>query len=98
MNNANVITIAVNPKEYFEVFRNKNFNKKHKGIKKTTQGMNFESYASRIMDLREYDSVDRAPKKRIQKRFQKIILFGCYNLSSIWSFLISRFKTTEKRT
>ena len=29
IDNPNVITIAVNPKEYFEVFRNKNFNKKN---------------------------------------------------------------------
>ena len=34
IDNPNVITIAVNPKEYFEVFRNKNFNQKHKGVKK----------------------------------------------------------------
>ena len=63
IDNPNVITIAVNPKEYSEAFRNINFNKKHKGVKKTTSGMDFESYASRILDLREYDSVDRAPKK-----------------------------------
>ena len=33
INNPNIVTIAVNPKVYFEVFRNKK-NKKHKGIKK----------------------------------------------------------------
>ena len=70
IDNPNVITIAVNPNESFEVFRNKNFNKRHKGVKKATQGMDFESYASRIMDLREYDVADRAPKKLKQKRFQ----------------------------
>ena len=32
--------------------------------------MDFKSYASRILDLREYDSVNRAPKKLKQKRFQ----------------------------
>ena len=52
IDNPNVITIAVNPKEYFDVFRNENFNKKQKGVKNTTQGMDFESYAARIMDLR----------------------------------------------
>ena len=72
IDNPNVITIAVNPKEYFEVFRNKNSNKKYKGVKRTTQGMDFESYAARIMDLREYgdDAADGAPKKLKQKRFQ----------------------------
>ena len=29
-------------------------NKKHKGVKKSTPGMNFESFVSRIMDVREY--------------------------------------------
>ena len=28
----NITTIAVNPKEYFEFFRDKKFDKKHKGI------------------------------------------------------------------
>ena len=36
IDNANIVTIAVNPKEYFEVFRNKAINKKHKGVKKST--------------------------------------------------------------
>ena len=70
VNNPNVITIAVNPKKYFEVFKNRNFNKKHKGVKKTTPGMDFGSYAARVMDLKEYDTADRAPKKLKQKRFQ----------------------------
>ena len=29
--------------------------------------MNFESYAARIMELREYDASDRAPKKTYPK-------------------------------
>ena len=70
IDNPNVVTVAVNPKEYFEVFHNKSFNKKHKGVKKATEGMNFESYASRIMDLRDYDSIDKKTKQLIQKRFQ----------------------------
>ena len=70
IDNPNIVTVAVNPKEYFEVFRNKKINRKHKGIKKSTQGIEFESYASRIMDLREYDNDYGSPKKLIQKRFQ----------------------------
>ena len=38
INNPNIITIAVDPKEYFELFRNKKFNKKHKEIRKTPWG------------------------------------------------------------
>ena len=43
---------------------------KQKGVKKAIEGMDFESYASRIMDLRDYDSIDKKPKQLIQKRFQ----------------------------
>ena len=50
IDNANLVTIAVNPNEYIEIFKSKDLDKKHKGIKKTTPGMNFESFASRIMD------------------------------------------------
>ena len=70
INNPNIITLAVNPKEYFEVFRSKEINKKHKGIKKNTPGMTFESFASRIMDIREYIYIDKNPKKIKQIRFQ----------------------------
>ena len=67
IDNPNIITLAVNPKEYFEVFRSKEINKKRKGIKKSTPGMNSESFASRIMDFREYSYIDKAPKKKINK-------------------------------
>ena len=70
INNPNIITIVVNPKEYFELFLNKKFNKKHKGIRKDTRGMTFEAYAERIMDLRKYTDSDKKPKKFIQQRFQ----------------------------
>ena len=32
--------------------------------------MNFESFASRIMDFREFTPAEKQPKKIIQKRFQ----------------------------
>ena len=62
IDNANLVTIAVNPKEYIEIFKSKDLNKKHKGIKKTTPGMNFESLASRIMDVREYTTSQKKAK------------------------------------
>ena len=51
--NANICTIAVNPKEYFEKLKNRLINKKHKGVRRDTPGMNFESYAERINVLKE---------------------------------------------
>lgn len=37
--NANIVTIAVNPREYFEKYGDYNINKKHKGLKKDPSGM-----------------------------------------------------------
>ena len=70
VDNANLVTIAVNPKEYYEIFKNKAINKRHKGIKKSTPGMNFESFASRIMDIKEYAWSQKIPSKLKQMRFQ----------------------------
>ena len=71
---ANIITVALNPKEYYERFVDTTDNKNHKGLHKSTPGMNFDSYSACLSDLTEYYSeflskVD--PVKRIeQKRFQ----------------------------
>ena len=62
IDNANVITISVNPKEYFEKYRDKTVNKKHKGLKKDTPGMNFEAYSQRICSLHKF-CTDQKPKK-----------------------------------
>ena len=72
IDNPNVCTIAVNPKEYFEKFKNKDINKKHKGVRKGTRGMLFENYANQIKRLR-YDldispSVQRIKQKRSEVR------------------------------
>ena len=42
--NQNICMIAVNPKEYFEKFKNRKINKKHKGVRRDTPGMDFERY------------------------------------------------------
>ena len=67
VDNANLLIIAVNPKEYYEIFKKKSINKKHKGVKKSTPGMNFESFASRIMDIREY-TYSKKNLKRLHKK------------------------------
>ena len=70
----NIITTALNPKEYYERFIDSSFNKKHKGLSKSVRGMDFDSYSSRLSDLTEYfDNFIIKPNqvKRIeQKRFQ----------------------------
>ena len=70
IDNPNVCTLAVNPKEYFEKFKNKDFNKKHKGVKKGTAGMNFENYAKQIKRLRTDLDISFLPEFVTQKRFE----------------------------
>ena len=66
--NPNIVTIAVNTKEYFEKYKDKSFNKKHKGLKKDTPGMHFEAYANRVMSLSDF--TNQKAKKIQQNRFQ----------------------------
>ena len=70
----NIITIALNLKEYYKRFVDTTDNKKHKGLHKSTPGMDVDSYSARLSDLTEYytEFLDKvSPVKRIQqKRFQ----------------------------
>ena len=50
----NVITITLNPKECYERFDDHSDNEKHKGLKKSTRGMDFDSYSSRLADLNKF--------------------------------------------
>ena len=43
IDNLNIVTIAVNRKKYFEKYRDKNFKKKYKELKKVTPVMHFEA-------------------------------------------------------
>ena len=70
IDNPNVCTIAVNPKEYFEKFKNKDINKKHKGVRKGTRGMMFENYANRIKRLRYDLNISQTVENIKQKRFE----------------------------
>ena len=70
IDNPNVCTIAVNLRKYFEKFKNKSVNKKHKGVKKGTSGMMFENYAQRIKrlccDLDQSEPPERIRQKRLE--------------------------------
>ena len=69
IDNANLCTTVVNPKEYFEKFKEKVINKKHKEVIQIFRGMNFESYTGKITPLREVDS-EKKEKKIIQKQLK----------------------------
>ena len=64
----NAITIALNPKEYYESFHDHSDNKKHKGLKKYTGGMDFDSYSERLVDLTEFSKEFLRKSAKIEQK------------------------------
>ena len=50
------VTLAVNPKEYYEYFKSECINKKHKGIKNGSAGIEYENYTERIKPLFNFET------------------------------------------
>ena len=65
------VTLAVNPKKYFEFFKSSASNKKHKRIKKGAKGMDYERYAEIIKSLKNFETFEQ-PKNEYKQviRFQ----------------------------
>ena len=66
IDNQNIYTIATNPKEYFEKFKNRKINKNHKGVRRDMKGMSFEANANRITSIRQLDC--KNDKKKLTKK------------------------------
>ena len=66
INKVNIIMTALNPKECYEKFEDHSDNKKHKGLKKSTAGMDFDSYSERLSDLNEFSKEYIKKPKKIQ--------------------------------
>ena len=66
--NPNICTITVNPKDYFEKFKNKSLNKKQKGVRKDTKGMCFDAYTDRITSLGKKKKKKKKKKKNKKKK------------------------------
>ena len=54
------VTLAVNPKEYFEYFKSEKCNKKHKGIKKGAKEMEYENYPERIKPIIDFKTYQKS--------------------------------------
>ena len=54
------VTLAANPKEYFEYFNSEVVDKKHKGIKKGSIGMESKNYAEKIKPLKEFEKFQKS--------------------------------------
>ena len=61
IDNPCILTLAVNPKGYLELFEEKNLNKKHKGTKKGPSGLAFENFSQRIKPLVNFDTSKKSP-------------------------------------
>ena len=74
----NVITIALNPKEYYERFNDHSDNKKHKGLHKSTRGMDFDSYSKRLSNLNEFSrDYIKTPYQKNYKKGSKLYTSQC---------------------
>ena len=69
----NVITIALNPKEYYERFIDHSDDKRHKSLKKSIPGMDFDSYSTRLTDLTEYSNEFLTKPNKVEQIEQKVI-------------------------
>ena len=61
IDNPCILTLAVNPKEYLELFIDKKLNEKHKGIKKGSTGLGFENFRNRITSPVNFDTFKKPP-------------------------------------
>ena len=68
IDNPCLVTITVNLKEYLKVLKKLKLNKKHKGIKKGSSGMDFENFANRIKSLVNFDTFEKPFAK-----FQQVV-------------------------
>ena len=59
-----VAPIAVNPKEYHEIFKSEKVNKKHKGLRKGAQGMDFKVYSKRINSTTQIETFGNLPTEK----------------------------------
>ena len=56
IDNKCILTAAVKPKEYLQLFEDKKLNKKYKGIRKWSSGLGFWNFANRITSLVNFDT------------------------------------------
>ena len=61
ISNPYILTLAVNPKEYPEMFKDLVLNKKHKGIKMRSSGMRFENFVGRMKSLVNFETFEKPP-------------------------------------
>ena len=76
------ITIAVNPREYIEKFLSEKVNKKHKGLKKGSSGMDIQNFGKRINSVRDIDNFGQLPQENLSQ-FRFVIKNNKMNLQEV---------------
>ena len=61
INNPCLLTLAVNPKEYLELLKDRLLNKKHKRIKKGSTGLGFKNFMQTIKSLVNFETLEKPP-------------------------------------
>ena len=71
IDNPCLVTIALNLKEYLEVLNNLKLNKKHKGIKKGSTGMNFENFEKPPTEAKQVSKLTVDKGEMVKKTVKK---------------------------
>ena len=64
------VTIAVNPKEYIELFESDTITKKHEGVHKGEDSMNLYSFGKRINSVKEIEIFGQLEKDTVNQSSQ----------------------------
>ena len=86
IDNKCILTLAVNPKEYLELFE---LNKKHKIIKKGSSGLRFENFTNRITSLVNFSPYKKAPLD--SKQVSRFSVFG----SEMVKVTVTKYKFSQ---
>ena len=76
------VTLAVNPKEYFDFFKDYLTNKKTLGNQKGFKGMNVHNYADRIKCLKNFDTFEQ-PKNEYKQVVRFMVKKGEMVMTSL---------------
>ena len=82
IDNPCILTLTVNPKEYLELFEDKNINKNYKGIKKGSSRFGLENFAQRIGSLVNFDTFEKLP--RDTKKVSRLTVLAGEMIKSVY--------------
>ena len=82
IDNPCILMLTVNPKEYLELFEDKNINKKHKDTKKGSSGFCFKNFAQRIGSLINFHTFEKPPPDT--KKVSRLTVLAGEKIKSVY--------------